>query len=611
MYLKKSVCSLSLLLLFATAACNNNEDESLALEAAGRPENPGRPDNPGQNRRSNNGSNVDDDAFASENATSRFLTQATFGAVEGDIETLTGDSASDWFMTELDKTASLNLPYVESYIAQARAKSDPLADFSALNAPGFSFWRNAIEGDDQLRQRMAFALSQILVISTDNVDLLEQPEGVAHYQDILTRNAFGNYRDLLEEVTFAPVMGMYLTYVQNRAGDPETGRVPDENYAREIMQLFTIGLVELTPEGEPVLDNQGRQVETYTNADITGLARVFTGLSLQDTNFFFFKPGITRDNITSPMQVFPQYHSDLPKSFLGETIPAGTDGQTSIDMALDILFNHQNTGPFLARQLIQRFITSNPSPEYVGRVADAFAQGSFDLPNGSTVGTGERGDLGATLAAVLFDVEARTIDIEPTSAFGKIREPILRFIQWARAFDVGTVTPEYTMSIWDTASQEELSQHPYRSPSVFNFYRPGYVAPGSESAAGGLAAPELQIVNASSVAGYANFITNYALEEARFSRGNAITTAEQAQASFRPDYSTEVTLSEDPAALVDRLDLLLSFGTMSSSTKNLIVDTITEIPLTDRFLPDYDGATLRVQVAVAMAMTSPDVIVQR
>ncbi len=548
--------------------------------------------------------------FDTQAKTARFLTQSTFGPTETDVAQLTGSEASDWFVAELGKPATLHLPYIQAIIAQDEAM-DPVGErgFFSYSAPGMAFWRNAISADDQLRQRMAFALSEILVISTTVDELLIFPESVGYYQDILTRNALGNYRDLLEEVTYSPAMGYFLTYLQNQKGDPATGRVPDENYAREVMQLFSIGLIELGPDGEPVMSG-GEPVETYTNDDITGLARVFTGLSLDTPNFFFRFDDITQGALTSPMRVFPAFHSDLEKSFLGTTIPAGAGGTESIDMALDAIFDHPNVGPFIGRQLIQRFVTSDPSPAYVGRVAAAFNAGTYALPDGTNVGAGVRGDLAATIAAVLFDDEARSDAAMAADTFGKVREPVLRFVNWARAFNAQSVTPEHTIVLWDASSPSALAQHPYRAPSVFNFYRPGYVAPGTQSGAAGLTVPELQIVNASSVAGYANYMTFFALEFAQFAQDNAFVSADDARNSLRPDYSAEIALADNPSALIDRLDELLTYGMMSDETKADIDAALQNIPLANGD-PDYDGARFRVQIAVLMAMTSPDYLVQR
>lgn len=546
------------------------------------------------------------EAFNSAESTAQFLSQATFGPTSTEITNLTGTSPSEWIISEFNKTPSLNLDYVLAEISEPDARDDEgQLSYEKRNTPTFSFWINAIEGDDQLRQRMAFALSQIVVIShAEGNFLLEVPNTVAHYQDILVSNAFGNYRDLLEEVTYSPAMGEYLTYLQNIKGDPVSGRMPDENYAREVMQLFSIGLVELEQDGDVITQN-GIPVEVYDNSDVTGLARVFTGLSLSGGEFWFDFRTLPDNALHSPMQAYPEWHSELEKSFLGTTIPAGTGPEESIDIALDALVDHPNTAPFMARQLIQRFVTSHPEPDYIGRVAAAFANGQFTLPNGTTVGDGRRGDLSATIAAVLFDADARDPTNRNENSFGKIREPILRFIQWARAFDAGTVTPEHTFPLYNTTFGGGLAQAPYKSPSVFNFYRPGYVAPGTETGAAGLTMPELQLVNANSISNYANFMTYFVFAFA------ANDVGEPSATSFIPDYSDELALAEDPTALVDHLDLLLTYGTTSDETKATIIAFLEDIALEVPSDPNYNGPFLRVALGVLMMMTSPDYTVQR
>ncbi|GAB5459657.1 MAG: DUF1800 family protein [Henriciella sp.] len=545
-------------------------------------------------------------AFETNASTAHFLTQSTFGVVPEDVQQLTGTSPSDWILAEFNKAPSYNLGYVQTALQDPDARDGTgQPTFQGRHTPNFAFWYNAIEGDDQLRQRMAFALSQILVISNASSNtLFDLPEAVAYYQDILVRNAFGNYRDLLEEVTYSPAMGSYLTYLQNTKGDAATGRMPDENYAREIMQLFTIGLNDLNMDGSVITQN-GIAVETYDNEDVTGLAKVFTGLSLEGDAFFFGFNELATDAPYSPMKIFPEWHSDLEKSFLGTTISAGTGAEESIDIALDTLVDHPNTPPFLARQLIQRFVTSTPDPAYIERVATAFADGTYTLPNGTSVGDGRRGDLSATIAAVLFDEQARDSANRAANDFGKIREPILRLSQWARTFDAGPITPEETFLIWNTSPPGSLAQGPYQAPSVFNFYRPGYVAPGTETGAAGLTMPELQLVNANTVSGYANFMTYFIFA---FRADNA--TPEEF-ASFQPNYTEELALADNPAALVDHLDLLLTYQTASDETKATIVTFLEDISLTNPGDPDYDGPLLRVQLAILMMMTSPDYSVQR
>lgn len=565
-------------------------------------------------------------AFATEAGTARFLTQATFGPTQDDVSSLTGTSASDWFLSELEKPASLHRPQLAAYRAMI---SEPSEEFPllAVQSSTFSFWRNAIEGDDQLRQRMAFALSQILVVSNFGGEILTDiPEPVVGYQDILVEGAFGNYRDLLEAVTFSPAMGYYLTYMGNQKGDPVTGRMPDENYAREILQLFTVGVLRLGPDGEPVIVD-GQPVELYDNMDITGLARVFTGLDLDGLDRQLFPtvadavdewPGLEQA-LLAPMAIIEDRHSNDEKRFLDCTIPPGTRAAQSIDQALDCIMANPNVGPFISRQLIQRFTTSAPEPDYVQRVANAFDAGTYTLPNQVRVGAGRKGDLAATLAAILFDPDVRDDAALSDIRFGKVREPLLRFTHWARAFDADASRPEYGLELFDLSSPDALSQHPYRARSVFNFYRPGYVAPGTESGAEGLTAPELQIVNATSTTGYINFMTFWAfggqsmipLDELTMELEEMGVPVNQAalERAFVPDYADEIALANDASALIDHLDGLLAYGSLSADTKSAIIRAI-EAEAIDG-LGDQQALQDRVSLAVMLVMTSPDYLVQR
>lgn len=551
-----------------------------------------------------------DTNFNTKVSTTRFLSNATFGADDDEVDVVTGTESSDWFKREVSKPTSLNLPFVQDFITQPEnLDSGGDVSYRGKQAPTFSFWRNAIEGEDQLRQRVAYSLSQILVISHNegSSELFQFPLPVAHYQDILVTNAFGNFRDILEEITYSPAMGEYLTYRANRPADPDKGRVPDENYAREIMQLFTIGLYELNPDGTLKTDSSGNPIETYSNEDVTGLASVFTGLGLKGGAFWAWlgKKDLPADATYSRMIIYPNHHTETEKTFLGVTIPAGTSGDESIAIALDTLFEHPNVGPFIGRQMIQRLVTSNPSPAYVERVANAFNTGTYTLPDETTVGTGQRGDMQAFIAAILFDQEATQDPDNMASDFGKIREPVLRFTHFARAFDVSNVTPEHLGILWNTSSPQSLAQHPYKSPSVFNFYRPGYVPPGTESGDAGMTVPEFQITHTSSVSGYANFMSYFIFSWQTGDKNEA------AQTSFIPDYSDERAIADDPVALVDHLDEKIVNGQMSMALKDRVVTAVENVPLTDENNPDYDGAYYRIGIAITMIMTSSDYIVQR
>ena len=522
----------------------------------------------------------------SETEASRFLARATFGGTKSEIAALNGDDAADWLATQFSRSTSLTLP---DLLAQPRDAEGRLSSQRVNEL----YWDHIVGANDQVRQRMAFALSQILVYS-DAADS-DQPMR-AFYQDILIRNAFGNYRDLLEEVTFSPAMGEWLTYRGNRKGDASKGRMPDENYAREVLQLFSIGLIELNMDGSPKLDAQGQQIETYTNEDIEGLARVFTGLSWSGGDFWK-EP---QDGNINPMEMYPEQHSELEKVFLGTTIPEGTPGLETIDRALDTIFEHPNVAPFLSRQLIQRFTQSDPSPQYIERVATAFETGRFTADGGRQFGSGARGDLQATLAAVLLEDSTFT---EPgntaTVTSGKVREPILRFTHWARAFEVDNIDAGNERRLRDTRSSESaLGQQAFRSPSVFNFYRPGYVAPGTNAGGQNITVPEFQIVNESSSVGYLNFMTDFAF--------NRSSQRDNDNDTYTPDYSDELALLDNPTALVDHLDDLLTGGRMTDAEKADIADIVGTVEIrtnnAENTAADQEDA---VQTAVALILNSP------
>ncbi len=540
-----------------------------------------------------------DAAFSTENSTRRFLTQATFGPRPQDVKQWAGRSAAAWFEAQLRESPSLLLPSVRQARATFAELDDDEADFLIYESVTEGFWRNSLTGSDQLRQRMAWALSQVFVVSNDGGETLADfPEAVAYFEDILIRGAFGNYRDLLEEVTYAPAMAYYLTYIGNQKANPETGQQPDENYAREIMQLFSIGVQELDLDGQPVT-REGR-TETYTNADITGLARVFTGLDYAEDEVLDEHDGAIW---ARRLQVYATDHSQREKTFLGTTIPPGTPGQESIRIALDTIAAHPNVGPFLGRQLIQRFVTSHPDPAYVRRVAQAFNSGIYHLPNGTAVGTGRRGDLAATLAAVLFDEQARGETHRTEPNFGKLREPVIRLANFFRAFEVGTVDPLAFGLLLDLSPPRLLSQHPYRANSVFNFYRPGYVAPGTRSGQAGLTAPELQLVNASTVPGYANTMFSTIFREVdEYGPNDFGLDPQRVRRAFQPDFSALQSMGTD--ALIDELDGRLTYGKMSIPTRRTL-RTVLEAP------DDELDVDERIRLAIWVVVTSADFIVQR
>jgi uncharacterized protein (DUF1800 family) len=457
-------------------------------------------------------------------------------------------------------------------------------------------WRSFSAGEDALRQRITFALSEIFVISFQSGPLFAyMNRGPVSYVDMLGRNAFGNYRQMLEDVALHPCMGVYLSHMKNRKEDGK-GRVPDENFAREIMQLFSIGLYKLDAQGTTITDPVTKKpVETYTVDDVTGLAKVFTGFAwagpdTSDKRWSYGYLGPYEGRQVESMQNYPQYHSTSEKRFLGVTIPASSrpDGMGDLKIALDTLFNHPNVGPFIGKQLIQRLVSSNPSREYVGRVAAAFANN----------GAGVRGDMKAVIKAVLLDPEARNLASAPPNA-GKLREPVVRLVQWMRAFNAKSASGRYILGRMSDAD-DELGQSPLDSPSVFNFFMPGYMPPESSKAGQlNLLSPEAQISNETTVAGYLNFMRGVLTDG----------LGDYADKDIQADYSAQLALAGDPDKLVDSLNLLLTANQLSIATRNLIRDAVGTIPI---------GASTaaadrlnRVRLAIFMTMASPNYLVQK
>ncbi len=504
-------------------------------------------------------------------------------------------SISAWITTEASRPlpAITHLNHVDAVIAAVGS-----ADSNAFYQ---TWWRQAITAEDQLRQRMAFALSQILVVSLADPSI--DVRGAASYYDMLTRNALGNFRTLLTDVTLHPMMGRYLTYLGNQKEDAAGTRTPDENYAREVMQLMTIGLVELNADGSPRLVN-GQTVSSYTPADIAGLAKVFTGFSWYHpapTNSTFFGGSADPNRTVTAMIGYPNYHSTSAKVFLGTTIPASAtvDMAGDLNIALDRLFNHPNTGPFLSQRLIQQLVTSNPSPAYVSRVAAVFANN----------GSGVRGDLAAVVRAILTDSEAR----DPTTAmsstsFGKLREPVMRLANWARAFAVTSQTGNFLIT--STSANTSLNQSPLTSPSVFNFWRPGFVPPSTtQLGSRSLLAPEFQVVDEVTTASYVNVMQDW------INSGIGQTPLGGSGRDVRSAYASEIALADTPATLTERMNTLLFYGQMNATVRARIEAAIAAVAIptaTGSNQAAIDTARLnRAKTAVFFSIISPEYLVQR
>ncbi|AVR95981.1 DUF1800 domain-containing protein [Pseudoduganella armeniaca] len=515
---------------------------------------------------------------------SAFLSQASFGATAFEIDRVVKLGPSGW----MDHQFTVNAWRHRTYMDKAATRLN--TGYSLTESHFFqSFWRNAIIGSDHLRERVAYALSQIFVVSFQDGAVAQYPRGVACYYDALAVNSFGNFRQLLETVARSPMMGIYLSHMQNR---PETETsTPDENFAREIMQLMSIGLHQLNQDGTPKLSD-GQPISTYTHADVAGLAKVFTGWSwgggqLNEAGFIGRVASSSPDRDCLPMQNYPEFHSQSEKRFLGKVVAAGGTGESDLKAALDTLFNHPNVGPFIGRQLIQRLVTSNPSPAYVSRVAAAFNDN----------GSGVRGDMKAVLRAILLDPEAQ---LGQGDAAGKLREPILRLANWLRAFNARSSSGTYP--IWSLEDPlTGIGQNPMRSPSVFNFYRPNYTPPHTSIADAGLLAPEMQITGETSVIGYLNFMQM------------AVPRGIGQGWDVKPNYGAELTLALRPDALVDRIDLLLLHGSMSNQLRNQIIAAVNSLKVPK----NATEATLqtlkanRVYLAVYLTLASPEYLVQK
>jgi uncharacterized protein (DUF1800 family) len=542
---------------------------------------------------------------------SRFLAQATFGPAPDATELLFKVGYDAWLNTQFNQPAVSHRAYWEAANAAA-ILLDPINGRAYQDEVFESFWKQALNGDNQLRQRVAFALSQIFVVSMVDSTVGNQPREAAAWYDMLNERAFGTYRELLEAATLHPIMGAYLNMRGNQKADAASGRVPDENYAREVMQLFSIGVVKLNLDGTPVLV-AGKPVETYTPADISGIARVFTGFSFAcantSSNCFFNGNSSTNgtpvqdpDRWFKPMQAYPQFHSTQVKTFLGVTIPAQTtaDPAASLKVALDTLANHPNTGPFIGKQLIQRLVTSNPSPAYVQTVASVFNDN----------GSGVRGDLKAVVKAVLLHPEARTA----TGNTGKLREPILRLSSYMRAFSHGSDTGRWRVGQTDNPGSS-LGQTMLRSPSVFNFFRPGYVPPGTLAAAAGLVAPEMQLLNETSASSWVNYIRDGVSVGVGIQ--NFVPALNLNRRDLQRDWAYEMSLAPNTEELVKFIALRLLYDLPSAGLNNEIVTTVNKIvipPLnaTGSNLAAVNAAKRsRVNATLLLTMASPEYLVQK
>ena len=504
-------------------------------------------------------------------ASARFLTQTTFGPTRSEIDRVALIGRDLWLLEQLGKTPSLHLPRYQALLAQTA---------SATDARYAAWWEIALTAPDQLRQRVAFALSEILVVSDADTALDDRPMQLTAYYDLLVRNAFGNYRTLLEQVALSPAMGLYLSHLGNDKPDPLSGRRPDENFARELMQLFSIGLWQLNRDGSPILDAKGEQIPTYDQEVIENYARIYTGWTWAHRTSWGRNSSVAEET-EAPMKSFPDHHDSGSKVLIdGSVVPAGQTPEQDLKAALDSLFKHANVPPFIARQLIIKLITSNPSPAVIERIARVFENN----------GLGVRGDLGAVVTAIFL--EARLGFLSDQTVYGKLKEPLLRLSQLLRAFEARSRSGLFGVG----RTQAAYAQAPLGANSVFNFFSPHYQQPGPVKNSG-YYSPEFQLQTE----------TQGVLIVDNLGKRIALTAASAGDNDPVLDLSSLVAEAADSSALLDDLDVLLLGGQLSASLRDIASRAIALVPDAG----DEVSHLKRAQLAVMVIAVSPEFAVQR
>jgi uncharacterized protein (DUF1800 family) len=580
------------------------------------------------------------------NDAARFLLQSQLNATDAEIAAVSSGTFAAYLQQQFAKPIGQTAwDWLEAGGFSLSDSNNQFNFFFSTDQADWMIWNQLFTAQDSMRKRMALGLSEFFVVSLESSSFTWPSHGFAKYWDILVGNAFGNFRTLLEAITLNPAMGYYLNTKGNQKENVSIGRLPDENFAREVMQLFTIGLYQLNLDGSEVVV-AGKKVETYTQSDVSNLARVFTGYDFDNTvgkqsvvvyeskDVLATYKVDSKESVSRPMVMTPSNHSQLAATFLGVTVPASTSatagaaGAAGLQTALNTLFNHPNVGPFFGKQMIQRFVTSNPSPEYVARVAAAF----------NNNGAGVRGDLKAVWTAIFLDDEARRTYTVQTGAaaantsgvqnakgvlnrdisdktFGKLREPMLRFVQWGRTFGLSPVNATYKYwKIGETSSiSDQLGQSPLRSPSVFNYFRPGFVPPNSALSATNSPAPEFQIVNETTVGGYLNYMQNVIKNGIYCYDPELPNTPYTAyKLNVAATYMSELALATDPTALVKRINLLMTAGQISDVNQTLMIAAITSMPANSTVAATLATQKLnRVAAAVLMVMAGGEYLIQK
>lgn len=512
------------------------------------------------------------------NESARFLNTASFGANVASIENVSNNGFENWIDEQIALPASSHVAYLQALEPTLNLPDDEkLRRSERLEA----WFTHAITAPDQLRQRVAFALSEILVVS-ERSTFSDDTYGLANYYDLLVNNAFGNYRDLLEQITLSPIMGMYLSVLGNEKPNEEDNIRPDENYAREIMQLFSIGLVELNSDGSEKLQN-GHNIPTYDQEIIKAFAHVYTGWNFNGATEATWWQFYRNYNTMEPMTAVEAFHDTSEKQLLNNIlVPANQTAEQDLTIALDNLFNHPNVAPFIGKQLIKKLVTSNPSPEYVARVSTVFNDN----------GQGVRGDLSTVIKTILLDQEA----IEGTSNnvnFGKICEPLLRVVHLWRAFGASSPNNRFQFDWSDYA----FAQAPLSAHHVFNFFSPNYAPPGIVSE-NNLIAPELEIVTENFLTRTSNFLaystfwghTEYEDENTNENR-------------ILIDMTPLKAMVDDTDELLDHLNILLLGGTMNDEMRTILIEAFNNT--------SDQEINYRLSDLLFLIMISPQYTVQR
>ncbi|MCU0470501.1 MAG: DUF1800 domain-containing protein [Arcicella sp.] len=564
------------------------------------------------------------------NAASRFLSHATLGAKMTDIQNVANVGKEQWIDNQLNMPNSFGMEtYLRSLhqiIVDSLRRNNPAGNYTLDNTDvqnwhfDATWFQGAMTAPDVLRWRVALALSEILVVSRIS-DLDGEPYGLASYYDILLSNAFGNYRTILDKITYHPAMGSYLTFLNNHATNTTKQIYPDENYAREIMQLFSIGLYKLNLDGTEMKDANNKSIPTYTNTDIANLAKVFTGLGWGDRPYLGHYQK-DKWSYTKRMKFFPldslEYyqgwwqpkiyngHEPGAKSFLGSTVPSRpvVQGEQDIQDALNIVFNHPNVAPFISRRLIQRLVSSNPSPAYIQRVATVF----------NNNGSGVRGDLKAVVRAILLDPEACDCNADQTNNYaGMLREPFVRYMNLMRGLKLTTQGSTYRNTMYSLYNA--IEQIPMYSPTVFNFFQPDYIPDGDLKTAGKYA-PEFQLLNSQTLTGYMNALNGWLINDDPTEFWYLFPNE-----SYKPDLDPGFDLAADSSLatneklpqLLDKYNMLLAHGAVSKSNIEIIRNAIASMPYTYDYYgqPNEEDIYRRIRVAIFLIMSSPDYLINR